>query len=106
MWSFYFMLLEFLGEQLVWRQAAKLTISDVKKIKEKCLEDPENNLWFLTKKYEEVKNIFRSIKALQFKDKPNYAYIRSQLSQILASQIQRDNAELQKMIKPEQIYAP
>ena len=54
-------------------------MDEVKAIKTQCLDNPERLLWNATKNIQEVKNIFYHLKKLEYKDKPDYEYIRNQL---------------------------
>lgn len=59
-------------------------MDDVRDIKALCLGNPENFLWCsTTSEMQEVRNIFYSIKKLQYADKPDYDYIRNQLNSLL-----------------------
>lgn len=83
LWSFYFMMLEFLGEQLPWKDAAIANkgIEAVKTLKERALRSPEDCLWrTTTKDMIGVKNIFYSLQGLtRYEDVPNYAEIRENI---------------------------
>lgn len=79
------MVLEFLSEELPWRNLKSKNEDDIVKKKSECLEDPEHLLWrTATAKMVQVKNIFYSINKLQYADKPDYEYIRGQLQELLS----------------------
>jgi len=55
----------------------------VKEVKEKCLNDPENELWSKeTEDIPEIREIYRAIKVLNYLDKPDYGFIRDKLKLI------------------------
>eukprot|EP00826_Nyctotherus_ovalis_P056482 TRINITY_DN7634_c0_g1_i1.p4 TRINITY_DN7634_c0_g1~~TRINITY_DN7634_c0_g1_i1.p4 ORF type:complete len:120 (-),score=36.20 TRINITY_DN7634_c0_g1_i1:395-754(-) len=83
MWSFYFVILDFLNEMLPWRACKDNKPDDVKDHKMRCLEFPELYLWKTTANVKEIKSIFRSIKRLEYADRPDYAYIRQELTSLL-----------------------
>jgi hypothetical protein len=71
------MTLNFLNGKLPW---SSYSSDEIKDIKEKCFNNPETFLWPNTIfNNEEVRNIFHAIKGLEYQDKPDYAYIRTQL---------------------------
>ena len=82
LWSFYFVLLDFLNIPLPWKNCKDNNVSGVKDIKEKCMKFPEKYLWNFTENLEQIKNIFFHLKPLQYAYKPDYAYIRLQLQNI------------------------
>lgn len=87
MWSFYFVILDFLNESLPWRACKDNKPDDVRDLKMKCLEYPERYLWkTTTANMKEVKDIFKSIKRLEYADRPDYEYIREQLSTLLRNE--------------------
>lgn len=80
MWSFYFLLLEFLGELLPWKKPATKTMDQVRDEKKICLCDPEKFLWVSsTRNMFGIKQIFTSINALRYEDRPDYEYIKEML---------------------------
>ncbi len=80
MWSYYFVILDFLNERLPWRNCRDNKADEVRDVKAQCLNEPEKYLWCTTTSWmTEVRNIFYSIAKLQYADRPDYAYIRSQL---------------------------
>ena len=92
MWSFYFMMLDFFNEKLLWRTCKNVKSEETRDIKAKCLAEPEKYLWKATEDVEEMKSIFNAIKSLQYSDRPNYNYIREQLQLLLKKE--EEKAEL------------
>ena len=79
---FFFMILDLLNENLPWRNC-KDDKEDIQKMKEKCLSNPNENLFLTTTKNKEgILNIFNYINSLKYEDKPNYKYIYDQLFQL------------------------
>lgn len=97
MWSFYFVILDFLNEILPWRNSKYTLIyknddhidnvkDEVRDIKLKSMKNPEKYLWTTTtKKITQVKDIFNHIKSLDYDDKPKYCFISHKLQEILAT---------------------
>lgn len=84
MWSFYFVILDFLNEELPWRSCKDNKVDDVRDVKIKCFQDPERYIWkTTTSKMQEVRNIFYSLIKLQYVDRPDYAYVQEQLQSLL-----------------------
>ena len=84
LWSWYFVALDFLGEELEWRTSKHNNIDDVKLIKAKCIAEPEKYLWkTTTREMTEMKDIFNDISKLRYADKPDYNFIQEQLSSLL-----------------------
>lgn len=84
MWSWYFVVLDFLNEELEWRICKNNKMDDVKLIKAKCMADPERYLWKTTTRgMEEIREIFYSISRLRYSDRPDYDFIRGQLYSLL-----------------------
>lgn len=82
MWSFYFVILDFLNEELPWRtckftpQSASIK-DEVRNIKTRVFKDPENLLWRgPTRTLYPVKSIFHHLNSLNFEDRPDYDYVR------------------------------
>lgn len=71
------MILDFLNEKLKWREQKEYSMEEVKNIKTECLNNPEEKLWIATKDCPEVKNIFYHLKELNYKDIPDYKFIRN-----------------------------
>lgn len=83
MWSFYFVLLEFLGISLPWGHCKKEDkMDEVKAEKQLILSMPERFLWKGCE-IQEVRNIFYSIKSLKYADRPDYEFIREEISRIV-----------------------
>ncbi len=82
-WSLYFVILDFLNEKLKWREKKEYSMDEVRVIKNRCLSNPDKFLWETTRGIPEVKNIFYHLKKLEYRDKPDYVYIREQLRSIL-----------------------
>lgn len=58
-------------------------MDEVKNIKTKCLSNPEEKLWLVTKDIPEVKKIYSHLISLNYKDKPDYQFVRNNLKSIL-----------------------
>ena len=82
LWSLYFVILDFLRENLKWREQKEYSMDQVKKIKTHCLQNPENMLWSATKSLPEVRNIFNHLLRLSYADRPDYDFIRNELKNI------------------------
>lgn len=83
------MILDFLNMILPWNNTTANSdqIDNVGGIKALCLAEPERYLWsgkFVNST--ELRNIFHSINALAYSDKPNYAFIHQQLKYLLAKE--------------------
>ena len=97
LWSFFFMLLELLNENLPWRNFSFEQEKTIIEIKQKCIDDPEKYLFLTnTKNNKEILNIFNYIKHLNFETEPDYEFIFNQL--IIAK-----NKEIQKIYKKYEI---
>ncbi len=96
-WSLYFVILDFLNERLKLREQREFTMEEVKQIKTQCLEKPEELLWVQTKNIPEVRAIFKHVKSLEYKDRPNYQFIRDQLKSILSKQLEVECQITQKL---------
>jgi len=81
-WSLYFVILDFLNEKLKWREQKEYSMEEVKSLKAECLASPEKLLWVTTKNIPEVKEIFYHLQKLEYRDKPDYMFIRNQLKSI------------------------
>lgn len=87
LWSFYFVVLDFLNEQLPWRNCKDNKADDVRDVKTKCFSDPERYLWrTTTARNQEVRNIYYSLTPLKYEDRPDYEYIRQQLFSLLRNE--------------------
>jgi hypothetical protein len=71
----YFVILEFLKENLEWRGPHLKSKEDRFKIKDECIMNPEERLWVQTRHMVEVRNMFNHISSLQWKSRPNYDLI-------------------------------
>ena len=83
LWSFFFLLLEFLGEELPWRADNSFSLAQVKELKTRCLADPEQHLYSATRAMPQVNRICNEITRLQFKDKPDYQLIKQLIQEII-----------------------
>lgn len=85
------MVLDFLNGTLPWSGCRDSNADDVKAVKERCLSEPEKFLWPGTPcDSQEMRNIFHSIRALEYQSRPNYAYIREQLLSMLNAEKQKE----------------
>lgn len=84
LWSFFFMILELLDEKLPWRNYknpkgenfTNIDNEEIKKIKEKCINEPEKYLFVnTTKNNTELLELLNYLKTLKYESKPNYLYI-------------------------------
>ena len=90
LWSFFFMFLELLNEQLPWRNCSFDNEKEIIETKIKCINEPEKYLFLTTtKNNKEIINIFNYIKNLKSDDEPNYEYIFNQLSILKNKEIQK-----------------
>ena len=90
LWSFFFMLLDLLNEQLPWRNIDSNNEKEIVKTKLKCLNDPEKYLFLtITKNNKEITNIFNYIKNLKYETEPDYEYISNQLIILKNKEIQK-----------------
>ncbi len=84
MWSFYFVILDFLNEQLPWRNCKDSKVDEVRDIKASCFRDPEHLLWrTTTASLPEIRDIFLYLMKLDYADQPDYDFIRQQLGSLL-----------------------
>jgi hypothetical protein len=91
LWSFFFMILDLLNENLPWRNYSFEQEDKIIEIKQKCINDPEKYLFLTnTKNNKEIVNIFNYIKNLKFESEPDYEFIYNQL-------IISKNKEIQKI---------
>ena len=90
LWSFFFMILDLMDENLPWRNIKSEKIDEIKDCKKKCLDEPDKYLFLgSTKNIKEINNIFEYIKNLKFETEPDYNYIMNQLSIIKNKEIQK-----------------
>ena len=90
LWSYFYMLLDLLNEQLPWRNYSFENEKEIIETKQKCIDDPEKYLFLsTTKNNKEIINIFNYIKNLKFENEPDYEYIYNQLSILKNKEIQK-----------------
>ena len=78
------MILDFLNEQLPWRNCKDNKVDDVRDVKIKCFKEPEKYIWTsTTSKMSEVRNIYYTLYNLKYEDRPDYNYVRLQLMSLL-----------------------
>lgn len=84
LWSFYFVILEFLNIELPWREKSKkMNKEEVGKTKELCVNNPEAFIFNDKIKWRnELKSILDHLKSLNYEDKPNYSFIKSKLEEM------------------------
>ena len=88
LFSFFVMILDLLNEKVPWRKE-NIIKSDIKIIKEKCINDPEKYLFLTTTKdKKEISDILNYIKSLKYESKPNYNYIYEKLFILRNKEIQ------------------
>lgn len=79
LWSFFFMILDLINENLPWRNC-KDDKEEIKKMKEKCLSKPEEYLFLNTSKSKiELYHIFNHLLSLDYYSCPDYKFIYEQL---------------------------
>lgn len=79
LWSFFFMILDLINENLPWRNC-KDDKEEIKKMKEKCLSKPQEFLFLTTSRGKtELINIFNHLMSLDYLSRPNYKFIYEQL---------------------------
>lgn len=111
LWSFYFIMLEFLRQPLPWKDVRCTNREDVAEtvgnIKAMCLAEPEKYLWTNPHTRQlELRNIFESIRHLAYSDRPNYEYIHQQLVELLmkekvcGSEPQQDVPSVPYVLRP------
>jgi hypothetical protein len=83
MWSLYFTILQFLKEDLEWRRMPIKSNYDLAIIKFDCINNPKERLWVETRDMGEVRKMFRHLKRLEYKDRPNYDLFRNMLKVML-----------------------
>ena len=90
LWSFFFMFLDLMGENLPWRNIDSRNEKEFLECKKKCLSEPEKYLFLKsTKNNVEIINIFEYLKNLKFETEPDYNYILNQLSILKNKEIQK-----------------
>ena len=79
LWSFFFMILDLINENLPWRNC-KDDKEEIKKMKERCLSKPEEYLFLTTSKSKiELYHIFNHLLSLDYYSCPDYKFIYEQL---------------------------
>ena len=90
LWSFFFMLLDLMDENLPWRNINFENEDAIIDCKKKCLEEPEKYLFLKsTKNNKEIMTIFEYIKNLKFETEPDYNFIMNQLLILKNKEIQK-----------------
>ena len=88
--SFLFMILDLMGEDLPWRNIDCKKEEEIVECKKRCMNEPDKYLFLKgTKNNNEIMNIFKYIKNLNFETEPDYNYILNQLSIIKNKEIQK-----------------
>ena len=81
MWSFFFVILEFLDQPLIWKQNTNK--DEVRDLKRKAFKNPKQLLFpNLYKDHPEIVEIFSHLKKLEYESAPDYNLIRQKLSSI------------------------
>ena len=81
------MILDLLNENLPWRTCTD-DKDEIKKKKETCLADPENQLLLTTcREKQEILDILDHLKTLNYVDRPNYELIRKKLNDLRKAEI-------------------
>lgn len=89
LWSFFFMILDLLNENLPWRNC-KDDKEEIKKMKEKCLANPQNYLFLTsTKDKYELYQIYSYLSSLSYQSKPDYQFIYEKLLQLRLKEINK-----------------
>lgn len=92
LWSFFFVILDLLNENLPWR-TCKDDKDDIKKVKEICLAEPEKKLLLSTTKgRKEILDILNHIKSLNYGDRPNYFLIKTKLTDLKLTEFNKINS--------------
>lgn len=79
LWSFYFVILEFLNEYLPWK--INLPRNEIKDLKEQWISGDIR--WQVRKKdLPQLKNIFEHLKSLEYQSMPNYDLILNELEDL------------------------
>ena len=88
--SFLFMILDLMGEDLPWRNIDCKKEEEIVECKKRCMNEPDKYLFLKgIKNNNEIMNIFKYIKNLNFETEPDYNYILNQLSIIKNKEIQK-----------------
>jgi len=90
MWSFFFVILDLLGETVPWRVCGE-DKDEIEAVKNDCINNPEKFL--LTNKCNKPQlfEIFYHIKSLKYVDKPDYNLIRNKLRELQSIEITKAN---------------
>ena len=81
LYSFLLMILDLMGEDLPWRNIDSKKEDEILECKKRCMDEPDKYLFLKsTKNNNEIMNIFKYIKNLNFETEPDYNYILNQLS--------------------------
>lgn len=81
LWSFFFVLLEFLEQPLPWK--TNTNKDEVKAIKQSAFEEPRRLLFpLIHEEFPEVEKIYEYLKSLQYDSEPVYSKIRVWIEQI------------------------
>ncbi|CDW88824.1 serine threonine protein kinase [Stylonychia lemnae] len=81
LWCFFYMMLEFLDEQLVWKTCSNK--DKVKEMKIEAFKRPDLHLYpKIGQKHPQIKEIHQHLVSLKYADEPNYDLIREKLIQI------------------------
>jgi tau tubulin kinase len=90
LWSFFFMILDLLGENIPWRNIEGEDEQSIFECKKKCIDEPEKYLFLkCAKNNKEIMNIFEYIKNLKFETDPDYNFIINQLLILKNKEIQK-----------------
>ena len=90
LFSFLLMILDLMGEDLPWRNIDSKKEDEILECKKRCMNEPDKYLFLKgTKNNNEIMNIFKYIKNLNFETEPDYNYILNQLSIIKNKEIQK-----------------
>jgi tau tubulin kinase len=105
LWSFYFVILDFLNVNLPWKSVQNK--DEVAEIKQKCLRNPSEYLWNTKsargceckiKDFKQLKDIFYHIQNLKYESEPNYQLIRMLLLEIRNNYLKARNPPICKNI--------
>ena len=88
--SFLFMILDLMGEDLPWRNIDCKKEEEIIECKKRCMNEPDKYLFLKgTKNNNEIMNIFKYIKNLNFETEPDYNFIMNQLLILKNKEIQK-----------------
>jgi len=83
LWSFYFILLEFLGEVLPWSLVTHPSYQEVTETKRRALEDPDTHMWHKTSHMGEVQAFFLELKKAELSKQIDYDSLATLLRSLL-----------------------